>query len=339
MHLGVIGINHKLADLTLREALAKACQKHFALTNPDHEPHHFVLLSTCNRTEVYFSSPNLSEAQGFVLDLLRQEVKTDFDQKLYSFFRENCFHHLCRVTSGLDSAVVAETEIQGQVKSAYEATQEKDSLPSVLHFAFQKALKVGKTLRTELPIKSGMPSLEQAITLAGNRFFDPEFKPRILFVGASHINGKVLDHLIKRNYDDITLCNRSFEEATRWKKKFGVQLLEWAERNYWLEYDWLLFGTRAPQPLLTANHLTTQQPKLIIDLSVPRNVEPAVSNLTHVQLYNIDQLNRTLRHKRKELKEHIESAERKVLTHCQRLTHSYHAKTYREVPQEVILSN
>ncbi len=136
MRVGLIGINHKLADLKLRELLAYACQKRFGPVFSTHENHSFVLLSTCNRTEVYFSSEDLTNTHNYLLSILRQEVKYEFEQKLYSFFGYDCFFHLSRVTAGLDSAIVAETEIQGQVKTAYDNAQEFSQLPSDLHFLF-----------------------------------------------------------------------------------------------------------------------------------------------------------------------------------------------------------
>src|SRR4051812_9744096 len=120
MRVGIVGINHKLADLKLRERLAKACQKRFGPFQAVHGDHHFILLSTCNRTEVYFSSDDLAATHSYLLSILRTDVEEEFDHKLYSYFGTDCFSHLTRVTSGLDSAIIAETEIQGQVKTAYE---------------------------------------------------------------------------------------------------------------------------------------------------------------------------------------------------------------------------
>ena len=116
----MLGINHKLADLKLRELLAKASQRRFGAGISTHGSHHFILLSTCNRTEIYFCSDDLAATHTYLLSILRNEVDEEFDQKLYSYFGRDCFHHLARVTAGLDSAIVAETEIQGQVKKAYE---------------------------------------------------------------------------------------------------------------------------------------------------------------------------------------------------------------------------
>src|SRR5580704_12720984 len=101
MRVGVVGINYKLADVKLREELARACHRCFSFGQNIHTKHTFILLSTCNRTEVYFHSEDLPEAHSCLLSILRSEVDEDFDQKLYSYFGPDCFLHLCRVTAGL----------------------------------------------------------------------------------------------------------------------------------------------------------------------------------------------------------------------------------------------
>src|SRR5436853_2688901 len=109
MRVGVVGINHKLADLKLREQLAITCLKRFGPSQSVHSDHHFIVLSTCNRTEVYFSSDDLAMTHSYLLSILRLDVDEEFDHKLYSYFGVDCFSHLAKVASGLDSAILAET--------------------------------------------------------------------------------------------------------------------------------------------------------------------------------------------------------------------------------------
>ncbi len=141
MRIGVVGINHRLAGLELRDSLARICQKKFGSDRITHSNHSFILLSTCNRTEVYFCSDNLPESHSYLINALRGDVSEDFDQKLYSFFGSDCFLHLCRVTAGLDSAIVAETEIQGQVKTAYEKAAQKFLFQVIFIFYSKKHCK------------------------------------------------------------------------------------------------------------------------------------------------------------------------------------------------------
>src|SRR5207244_4328762 len=133
-----------------REAIARAAQS-LSGEKGIFFQHPIVVLSTCNRTEIYFSAENLAEAHSDLLAHFRKQIEEPFEHRLYSYFGIDCFAHLCRVASGLDSAILAETEIQRQVKVAYAAGR---VLPSCLHYIFQKALKVSKGMRNQMAISS-----------------------------------------------------------------------------------------------------------------------------------------------------------------------------------------
>lgn len=322
MRVGVVGINHKLADLKLREQLAKACQRRFGAINSVHLDHRFVLLSTCNRTEVYFASDDLAVTHSYLLNILRQEVYEEFEQKLYSYFGIDCFSHLSRVTAGLDSAIVAETEIQGQVKSAYEVAMHYSSLPADLHYMFQKSLKIGKDVRSRLQLGRGMPNLEHAILQIGSHFFSQFQHVRILFVGASEINQKILHFFVSKAFENITLCNRSQEAASNLAEKLQIPVLEWENFSQWHEYDCIIFGTKAPEYLLRRELLPEKlnSKKLVIDLCVPRNVEPNVGRNSQITLLNIDQINRTLQIRKTHMTHTLKSAETLIASAAQKQT-------------------
>lgn len=311
MRVGVIGINHKLANLELRELLAKACQRRFVAGSSLHGDHTFVLLTTCNRTEVYFTSEDLAVTHSYLLQVLRNEVEDDFDQKVYSYFGKDCFLHLSRVTAGLDSAIIAETEIQGQVKAAYEHAVKHISLPGELHYLFQKSLKIGKQIRSDLPIGRGMQGVEHAIFNAGMGLFKVPQDAKILFVGASDINQKILCFLKNKNIENISLCNRSMDRAHAIAEEHKVKVLEWNMLSQWHEYNWVIFGTKAPEYLIRQSDLKTPcvSQKLIIDLCVPRNVEPTLAKAAGITLLNIDQINRILKARQQHLTQTIARAE------------------------------
>jgi glutamyl-tRNA reductase len=318
MQIGILGINHKLANLKLRESLAQACQRRFSAGNSNHgDAQKFVLLSTCNRTEIYFSSKSLPETHTYLLNILRQEVKEDFDQKLYSYFGRDCFHHLCRVAAGLDSAIVGETEILGQVKNAYEYASQYISLPEQLHYLFQKGLKVGKEVRSTLTMQRGLPDLEHAILNAGMQNFSQLNSIKILFIGASDINHKVLTFLKGKGLPEITLCNRSLNVANEMAKAYGLQILPWERLNDWKFFDWIVCGTKASKCLIQPQELAGNR-KLLIDLSVPRNIDPAIKDQEGVTLLNIDEINESLSVRRQQMSEAIALAEGLVNTLSQR---------------------
>lgn len=314
MRVGVLGINHKLASLHLRELLAKICQRRLHPGQSTHGEHSFVLLSTCNRTEVYFSSEDLAETHSYLLSILRHDVNEDFDQKLYSYFGQDCLLHLCRVTAGLDSAIVAETEIQGQVKCAYEAAQEFYRLPFELHFLFQKSLNIAKKARMILPLKPGLPEIGHAVFQTGQYFFKSKPDPRILFIGASDINEKILIFLKKtKSFHQISLCNRTKAVGQLMAQKHGLLFVEWDELKNWHHYDWMIIGTKAQDFLIRNESPSLLNSKLIIDLSVPRNVDPILARHPKITLLNIDQINRRLKIRRDNLSNSLVVAEQLVL--------------------------
>ncbi len=314
MRIGVVGINHKLADLKLREQLAKACQKHFGCFHSLHENHHFIVLSTCNRTEVYFSSEDLTSTHSYLLSILRLDVDEDFDHKLYSYFGVDCFFHLSKVASGLDSAIIAETEIQGQVKVTYENAIEYRALPKELHFLFQKSLGIAKKIRNDLQLGRGMPDLEHAILQTGRHFFSELEKASILFVGASGINQKILTFLKNKHLTRITLCNRSNKHGLDIARRHNVEQLDWNRLRNWHHYDWIIFGTKSPDFLITRQDLEqfSIKEKLVMDLCVPRNVDPKLSLHTKITLLNIDQINRLLRIRHRGIMQTISEAEKRI---------------------------
>lgn len=315
MRVGVVGINYKLANLKLRELLAKACQRRFGAGVSTHGNHHFILLSTCNRTEIYFCSDDLAMTHTYLLNIFRNEVAEEFDQKLYSYFGQDCFHHLSRVTAGLDSAVVAETEIQGQVKNAYEIATQFSYLPEELHYLFQKALKIGKKVRSTHLLNRGLPEIEHAVYSTGSHFFKNSPQTKILFVGVSDINLKILHFLRSKNFHDVTICNRTRENAIALAKAYELKTLEWESISYWQQYDWIIFGTKSPQHLITAKQLCSSdiEAKLIIDLSVPRNVDPHIARHPKMTLLNIDQINRMLTFRKQKMFDMLNQSELYIL--------------------------
>lgn len=315
MRVGVLGINHKLADLKLRELLAQSCEKRFSPGKSTHGIHHLVLLSTCNRTEIYFSSEELATTHSYLLNILRHEVGEEFDQKLYSYFGQDCFLHLCRVTAGLDSAIAAETEIQGQVKSAYESVLNYHELPSPLHYLFQKSLGTAKKIRSVLPFKPGLPDIEHAIFQAGQHLFSTPLQAKVLFVGASEINQRVLSFFKAKRFSSLHLCNRSHNRGLQMAEKHQIAFVPWEQIDTWHTYDWIILGTKSKEPLISERHLTHPNNgcKLIVDLGVPRNADTRLTKQPGITLFNIDQINHHLTIRKQRLADSLDLAEKLVL--------------------------
>lgn len=295
MHIGVLGMNHKSAPLAVREKFARLCQRHFSVDSPLTSTFDYVLLSTCNRTEIYFSALHLAEVHTALLECLRRGMACgcgEWCHQLYSYFGSECFLHLARVTAGLDSALVGETEIQGQVKEAYRAALVR-ALPSDLHCLFQKCLKMGKQVRRCRFAQEGWIAQEKRFVEVGEALLD--IAPaawRVLFVGFSEINRKMYRQLLRSGVRQVSFCNRS-EQAL---EGLEVAVHPWKGRMEWRGYDLVVFGTRAPHFLATLEGVQVGSGRLLVlDFSVPRNVDPRIGQLPDVTLLNVDQLQRMLR--------------------------------------------
>lgn len=314
MRVGVLGINHKSADLNLREQLARACQKRFSPDYALFPAFSYVVLSTCNRTEIYFSSDDLPLAHTALLAVLRSEIKEEFEHRIYSYFASDCFFHLARVTAGIDSAILGETEIQGQVKQAYEVAALTQPLTKDLHFIFQKSLKIGKEVRSKAFLTRGLPELDDAILQAIKNTFTEIYDKKVLFVGISEINHKIFERFKKEGFKNITFCNRTKEKLMVLEAREKISILDWQDQEKWNFYDILVFGTKSTQFLLDHALPGTISHKLVLDLSVPRNVDPKVGKFPNISLLNIDQLNKTIERKRRQKKMFVAEVENRVIS-------------------------
>lgn len=266
MHIGVLGINHKSAPLALREKVALAFR----------EFEFGVILSTCNRSEVYFSSPDITTTHTEILSRLRAIIVGPFDHALYTFFGEECLAHLFCVTAGLDSALLGESEIQHQVKVTYENTRKAKPLPKEVHFLFQNALKWGKRARSLYPLYQKPSHFEDVIT---SHLTDES----ILVVGFSKISQKLIRALPRKK---VTLVTRHPELAEPFAIDHGISLLPWESVKRWSEFEVCIFATYN-DGFLIHDAPSSFKTKMIFDLSVPRLVNPALSQ---IRVINIEEL-------------------------------------------------
>ena len=295
MLIAVLGMNHKSSHLGLREVVAKAAHQCFGSKSLWGSWLKGVLLSTCNRTEIYFSGEHLPELHSQVLSVLRGAIPGPFEHGVYSYFGVECFTHLARVTSGLDSAITFETEIQRQVKVAYENASQDHALSSELHFLFQKCLKIGKTVRSSFPISQSAIGLEQTIFQLTQNFFKNLNDISILFVGNSEINRKILTFLSKKMRGKITLCTRRVTQAEQEEYSKKISICDFACLGSYLNYELIVCGSYFQDYFIRREDLEKAavfRTQLILDLAVPRNVDPLVKYHPKVQLLNIDELSK-----------------------------------------------
>lgn len=339
MRVGVLGINYKSSALNVREILAKTAQAH--VTSLSDRPHSFsyVLLSTCNRTEIYFSAEDLADAHTQLLNLLRTDVDFAFEHCLYSYFGSECFAHLAKVTAGFDSVIFGESEIQRQVKHAYESASFFQTLPACLHYMFQKALKIGKDMRSRFALPFARVSLEGVIFDLVKAFFLPPKSPSVLFIGNSEINRKVLFHLKSKGIDQIAMATRAPASARSLAEKYDMDLLPWQELSTWTEFDMIIAGSNQKDYLLKkedaysyAEPAALIPASLVIDLSMPRSVDPELGRHPQISLFNIEEINAFVDQKQRISRESICEMEEAMSLSTQKLFDLFVVKQKRCCP-------
>lgn len=314
LKVGVIGVNFKMADLALREKIARAIVP-FSKGAGRFFSHCIVPLSTCNRTEIYFSSSDLAEAHSDLLSIFFREIQESFDQCLYSYFGINCLSHLAKVAAGLDSAIVAETEIQRQVKAAYSEGMCHQAMTKEIHFLFQKALRIAKEVRRHLPQTPHSSSLKGVIWEQIRK--QDSWPPRkALFIGNSEINRDLFSYLRRKGMQQADLYTRYLQNRLFCRAVGQESLKDWDQ------YDLIFAASRAAHCLLHWKP-TVRQPCMIFDLGVPRNVDPAIATLRQVRLFNIEEIDEQVKQNRFLQQAAIERCEAKIRDHAQRLCKSY----------------
>ena len=315
LRVGVIGMNFKTAQLPLLEQMSRAAT-HLSGERALFFKHPTVILSTCNRTEIYFSALDLAEAQGDILSFLRSEIEEAFEHKLYSYFGIDAFTHLCRVTAGLDSAILAESEIQRQVKVAYAKSM---NLPQCLHYVFQKGLKVAKQVRSQIFLDKRAATLYSTLWQVATEALGDLKKRSILLVGYSEINRGFASFLIHRGMQNFGLCTTNPETVCF----DGAIVYGREELNRWASYDLIVCASRSKQYLISGEG----RGGLIFDLSVPRNVDPAVDG---VKLMNIEQIHRLIEKKQESQTLQLAECESFIEKSALHLAQLYRAKIERQ---------
>lgn len=316
MHVGVAFCSYKTADLAVREEIVKKLSPHLYLC-----PFPVVSLFTCNRIEIYFSGLELRDKQKQLVDFLRQSLGTNLEEHFIYLFGKEAFLHLCQVTSGVDSAVFGETEIQNQVKSAYYAASTLHHLPSALHFLFQKSFKVAKGIRNECLLVKGLPSLKETIwglASTGRSF---------LFIGFSEVNRRMIPFFLQKGCK-VTLASRQ-KTAEEYAKKWGCSFFPWQKFHDLSSFDGVICSSRSDGYLIDQK-IRSNKPILIFDLSMPRNVHPDVSLIPNISLYNLQMLDNLQRLKREKYQQAQHIAENMLLDEVDKLWEIYQEKTRRD---------
>lgn len=305
MKLFVAGISYKTAPIALREKVAVppsllAC--HGCRLKLGARLEEVVLLSTCNRVEIYGTTPWVN---GNVHGILRHLGGGDTDYTPYLYVKEGdaAVKHLFQVAGGLDSMVVGETEITGQVKQAYQTAQTAKLTGRVLNRLFQTALQIGKEIRTRTNVGRGAVSVGSVAVELAEKVFDKSLAEKtVMIIGAGKMGEACVRHLAKRGARSVLVSNRSFERAQGLATEFGGRAIRFEDCLAAMsEADIVVSSTGCPQTILHRADLAgvmparRHRPLVLIDIAVPRDIDADVEAVENVYLYNIDHLEAIVR--------------------------------------------
>lgn len=297
MHILVAGLSHKTAPVEVREKLALAAEElgSAAASLVGGAVSEAVVLSTCNRTEVYAVADTFHGGREVLLEFLRRRGG-EIQSHLYLRNDREAVAHLFRVACGLDSMIPGETQVLGQIKDAYRRSRDAGSVGKLLHSLFQQALGVAKRAHTETAIGQNAVSVGYAALELARKVFGDLRGHRVLLIGAGKMGELTARHLHENGAARVLVANRTRERARQLAQRFGWVDLPFPEvAGQLAEVDVVVSSTGAPGTVLEAAqvlpHLRRRhRPLFIFDIAVPRDVDPAVGKLADVFLYDIDDL-------------------------------------------------
>ncbi|HVS90264.1 MAG TPA: glutamyl-tRNA reductase [Candidatus Acidoferrum sp.] len=329
MEIVLVGLNHRTAPAEVRERVsftteqARRAAEELRARGILEET---LVLSTCNRSEVYGVPPEASHECAAGLSSFLSEfhsVRPDVLRgSLYHHYDREAVRHLFRVSAGLDSMLLGEAEILGQVREAYRFAHENGATGPVLNRLFQGALEVGKRVRTETELGTRPVSVASAGVKLAERIFGKLNERSALVLGAGAISEQVVEQLRSRGIAHLFVMNRSQERAEKLAQQFGGKVIAWGEWETALKGpDVVVASVSAEEPVLRREMLARamaargNRSLLLMDLGLPRNIEAAAADLYNVYVYNVDDLTDIVQQNRSARESEVPRAEAIVAEH------------------------
>ncbi|MDX2319208.1 MAG: glutamyl-tRNA reductase [Moritella sp.] len=331
MTLLALGINHNTAPVSLREKVAFSpdnIEDAFASIMGNRVASEAVIVSTCNRTEIYCKiEQGLPERVSQWLVDFHHLPADELAACTYRYYDADAVHHLMRVAGGLDSLVLGEPQILGQIKQAFAKAKQLDSVSQTLDKLFQKTFTAAKRVRTETDIGANAVSVAFAAVSLSKHIFDDLSKTRVLLIGAGETIDLVATHLAEQNVSEMMVANRTVSRAQALGDKFGATTFTLEEIPQHLHNaDIVISSTASPLPIIgkgmieSALKLRKQKPIFLVDIAVPRDIEEEVGELGNAYLYTVDDLqgiieqNKEARQDAAQQAEHIITEETKLFS-------------------------
>jgi len=309
MHLLLVGISHRTAPVDLRERVdfqTRGVSEALRSLAGRGSTREAVVVSTCNRAELYVACDDASATRADLVAFLSEFHRvqgSDLAPHLYDVHGLDAARHLFRVAGGLDSLVVGEPQILGQVKDAHSAATDAQTVGPVLNRLFHSSFAVGKRVRTETGLGSGAVSISYAAAALARKIFGDLRGRTVVVVGAGEMGKLTALHMKSHGVHTVTIVSRTMAHAARTAEAIGgASAAPWEELDAVLSAaDIVITATGAAAPILTKAHIEAvmrprrNRPLFVIDIAVPRDVEPAAGEIEQVFLYNIDDLQATVR--------------------------------------------
>lgn len=307
MQLYTIGVNHTTAPVAVRENVAFNLESLPAALNEltQHHVNEAAILSTCNRTELYVKTIR----PDTVIDWLARYHQLHYDQVFpytYTLSNEDAVKHAFRVASGLDSMVLGEPQILGQFKQSIKIAQDTGSLGTLLHKLFQRTFEVAKEVRCDTEIGSSSISMAAAAVKLAQRIFGDLQEQKVLFIGAGEMIELCADHFVAQKPASIAIANRTLARGQHLAQKIQAQQVDAKAillsdlHHSFSQYDIVITCTASALPIVglgmveSAIKIRKHRPIFIVDLAVPRDVEPEVAELDDAFLYTVDDLSQVV---------------------------------------------
>jgi glutamyl-tRNA reductase len=303
MHILLIGLNHKSAPIEIRERLAFSNQdieRALPMVSAFSGTAEVVVISTCNRVEFLVTAENTSATVTAIKSFLAEFKKTpqhQFEEALYSYADDEAVRHIFRVASSLDSMVVGEPQILGQIKAAYRQATALNTSGVILNRLLHKAFSVAKRIRAETGIADHAVSISYAAVELAKKIFDDLKGKGALLIGAGDMAVLALEHLVKNRINKIFVANRTFERGVEVAHRFGGTPIRFEEIvDSLLHVDIVISSTGAPHYILTYKDVRPwmrprrNQSLFFIDIAVPRDIDPDINRIDNVYVYDIDDL-------------------------------------------------
>ena len=299
----LLGLNHNTAPIELRECIAFSSDETaeaLGMLQESPDISEVLLFSTCNRVEVLLVTKNKTNAVEAVkrfISKFKQVPVTIFEESFYIHAGDEAVRHVFRVASSLDSMMVGEPQILGQIKEAYQTATFKKTPGIILNRLLPRAFSVAKRVRTETGIGDHAVSISYAAIELGRKIFDTLEGKKVLLIGAGEMAELAVEHLLRNKVGSIFVANRTFERGVALAGKFNGSAIRFEEiSNYLQQADVIISSTGAPGFVITRNQVKDimgsrrNRPIFFIDIAVPRDIDPQINRLPNTYVYDIDDL-------------------------------------------------